>query len=210
MQAKIIGNPSSQMVRITLEPNETVFAESSSFVGMSYGVQIATRLQGGILRSYPISIISYRALEQGGSVLLASRSPGEIFPHQLSRGNRPVLVQLYSFLASEERVKIDPVLKGGGAFQAQGSLPFLRCSGVGQLFMGAFGSIHLIDLQEDENFIINCSHLVAFEEIVQIRMRDLGGLQRTSIPDDQIAELIGPGFVYLQSRHKTGLLLESR
>ncbi|TLN17031.1 TIGR00266 family protein, partial [bacterium] len=152
MQTEILYRPSYSVARITMAANETVRTESGAMVGMSAGVTIETRMQGGLLKSLARSVLggesffvnTFRAGSAGGEILLAPSLPGDVFILELA--HETFLVQSGSFLASSEGIETDTKWSGARTFFGGEGLIMLRCSGQGSLALSSFGAIHELDL----------------------------------------------------------------
>ncbi|MEM5776305.1 MAG: AIM24 family protein, partial [Anaerolineaceae bacterium] len=57
MQTEILYRPSYSIARVNLSANETIRTESGAMVGMSAGVTIETKMQGGLLKSLARSVL---------------------------------------------------------------------------------------------------------------------------------------------------------
>ncbi len=198
------------IVQIVLAPNETFKAESTCFVAMSDGIQVETRMMGGQIKTYSKSLRgedfyfnTYRAIENDGEVLLSPRFPGDVTIHTLA--NSSLLLQPAAFLAAQEGIKVEPIWRGGGAFAGRG-LQFLRCSGNGKLIFSSYGALYVKTLKAAQRFTIDTGHLVALDEKLQPRIRQLGASTNVTLGEEQVVDLHGPGTVYLQTRSQDILM----
>lgn len=213
MQTEILYRPSYSVAKITLAPNETIRTESGAMVGMSAGVTIETKMQGGLLKSLARSVLggesffvnTFHAGSGGGEILLAPSLPGDVFTLQLT--NETYLVQSGSYLASSEGVETDTKWSGARTFFGGEGLIMLRCAGSGTLALSSFGAIHELELTAGQTYTVDTGHLVAFTEKIGFRVRAIGGLKSTVFGGEGlVVDLTGPGRVLLQTRSQGAFL----
>lgn len=213
MQTEILYRPSYSVAKITLSANETIRTESGAMVGMSSGVTIETKMQGGLLKSLARSVLggesffvnTFHAGATGGEILLAPSLPGDIFTLELTGDS--YLVQSGSYLASSEGVETDTKWSGAKTFFGGEGLIMLRCSGRGSLALSSFGAIHELELAAGQTYTIDTGHLVAFTEKIGFHVRTVGGLRSTVFGGEGlVVDLTGPGRVLLQTRSQGAFL----
>ncbi len=213
MQIEILYRPSYSVARVTLENNETIRTESGAMVGMSAGVSIETKMQGGLLKSLARSVLggesffinTFHAGPTGGELLLAPSLPGDVFTLELQ--NEAFLVQSGSFLASSEGIETDTKWSGARTFFGGEGLIMLRCSGKGTLALSSFGAIHEMELAAGQTYTVDTGHLVAFTEQIGFRVRTIGGVKSTLFGGEGlVVDLTGPGRVLLQTRSQGAFL----
>jgi uncharacterized protein (TIGR00266 family) len=213
MQTEILYRPSYSVARVTLSANETVRAESGAMVGMSAGVTIETKMQGGLLKSLARSVLggesffvnTFRAGPAGGEILLAPSLPGDVFTLELTGDS--LLVQSGSYLASSEGVETDTKWSGAKTFFGGEGLIMLRCTGTGSLALSSFGAIHEMELSAGQTYTVDTGHLVAFTEKMGFHVRAIGGMKSTIFGGEGlVVDLNGPGRVLLQTRSQGAFL----
>ncbi len=213
MQVEILYRPSYSIARVQLSANESVQAEAGAMVGMSAGVQIETKMQGGILKSLARSVLggeslfinTFRAGPGGGEVMFAPTLPGDVITTEM-RGET-YLVQSGSFLASSEGIATDTKWSGAKTFFGGEGLIMLRCSGSGTLMLSSYGAIHEINLTAGQTYTIDTGHLVAFSENMGFKVRTVGGMKSTILGGEGlVVDLTGPGRVLMQTRSEGAFL----
>ncbi|GAP15025.1 TIGR00266 family protein [Longilinea arvoryzae] len=213
MQIEILYRPSYSVARVSLDSNETIRTESGAMVGMSAGVSIETKMQGGLLKSLARSVLggesffinTFHAGPTGGELLLAPSLPGDVFTLELQ--NEAFLVQSGSFLASSEGIETDTKWSGARTFFGGEGLIMLRCSGKGTLALSSFGAIHEMELAAGQTYTVDTGHLVAFTEQIGFRVRAIGGVKSTLFGGEGlVVDLTGPGRVLLQTRSQGAFL----
>ncbi len=213
MQIEILYRPSYSVAKVSLAGNETVRTESGAMVGMSAGVSIETKMQGGLLKSLARSVLggesffinTFHAGPAGGELLLAPSLPGDVFTLELQ--NEAFLVQSGSFLASSEGIETDTKWSGARTFFGGEGLIMLRCSGKGTLALSSFGAIHEMELAAGQTYTVDTGHLVAFTEQIGFHVRTVGGVKSTLFGGEGlVVDLSGPGRVLLQTRSQGAFL----
>jgi uncharacterized protein (TIGR00266 family) len=208
MKVEVLYRPSYSLAKLTLNANEGVQAETGAMVGMSAGVEMETKMRGGLLKSLARSVLGgesffvnmFRASSNGGELLLAPTMPGDVFAMKLTTGQE-YLVQSGSFLAASEGVETDTKWTGAKTFFAGEGLIMLRCAGAGDLILSSYGAIHEIDLAAGQVFTVDTTHLVAFPSNVGFRVRTIGGMKSTLLGGEGlVVDLTGPGKILLQTR----------
>lgn len=213
MQTEILYRPSFSMTRVKLGPGEEVRVEGGAMVGMSEGVAIETKMQGGFLKSLARSVLggesffvnTYKAPAQGGELNLAPALPGDMFVLELQ--NEALLVQSGAFVASASSVEISTSWGGAKGFFGSGGLILLKATGSGPLVLASYGAIHELDLAAGQKYTVDTGHIVAFSEKVGFQVRRVGGMKSTLLSGEGlVVDLTGPGRVLMQTRSTDAFL----
>jgi len=212
MQIEILHRPAYSLAVARLAPNERIRAEPGAMVSFSEGVDIETKMEGGLFKSLGRAVLGGESLFQnfwkagpaGGEVTLAPELPGDIALVELQ--GEILMVQSGSFMASEESVQIDAKLSGK-AFMAGEGLSILQASGRGKLLVSSYGAIYEKTIGPGERYVVDSSHLVAFDGTIQVRPRPVGGLKSTLLSGEGLViELTGPGRIFIQTRSPQALI----
>ncbi len=215
MQVQVRHNPAFGIARLTLDPNETVRAESGAMMAMSPSVNVAAKAEGGVLKSLKRAalggesffITSYLAPPEGGFVDVAARLPGDVTVLEID----PSMAQFVSkgsWLASSGSVELDT--KWGGfknLFGGEGGF-ILRASGQGRLVLACYGALEAWELQPGQTVTVDTGHMVAYDETVQMQIRKVtGGLVQTfKSGEGLVFDFTGPGKVLIQTRNPNEFL----
>ncbi|MDD3654349.1 MAG: AIM24 family protein [Desulfotomaculaceae bacterium] len=129
--------------------------------------------------------------------------PGKIIPLYLAQLGREFLCQKDSFLCAAKGVEIDIAFTrriGAGLFGGEGFI-LQRLSGEGKTFVHAGGAIIKKELGHKEHLRVDTGCLVAFAPTVDYDIQFIGGFKNALFGGEGIflAQLTGPGLVYLQS-----------
>ncbi len=212
MKVEILYRPSYSLGVVTLEPNEQIQAEAGAMVSMSEGIKVETKAEGGLLKSLSRAVLGgesffqnfYKAPPQGGEITFAPDLPGDVFA--LTLKNERLLVQSGSYLASERGIEINAKLSLK-AFDAMEGLSILEISGSGQLLLSSYGAIHEKVLGAGESYIVDSTHLVAFNADMKVTDKPVGGLKSTLFSGEGfVVQLSGPGRILLQTRSPRAFL----
>ena len=214
MQTEIMYRPSYSMAVVTLEAREQVRVEAGSMVSMSDGIRLETKAAGGILSSLKRSLLGgesffvneYQAPSNGGVISLAPALPGDMIVIEQG-GERDLMVQSGSYVASSMGVSVDTKWGGAKTFFASEGLFLLKCSGQGSVILSSYGAIHELHLATGERYTVDTGHLVAFDEGIGFSVRAVGGLKSTLFSGEGlVVDLTGPGRVLMQTRSTDAFL----
>jgi uncharacterized protein (TIGR00266 family) len=210
---EIQNRPASAVAVVTLEPDESVRAESGAFLSMSPNVEIHTqgplRGAGGLMRNLKRAMLSgesfftntYQARGGRGQVTFAPSLTGDLVVHPLSPDHE-LFIQGSSYVAAPDSVLIDTKWQGltRGLLSGE-SFFFLHCRGNGPVVMNAFGGLQPIDL--DGELVVDTGHLVAFTSGIHydIGKAAHGWIQTWLSGEGFVLRLRGRGRLYLQTRN---------
>lgn len=212
MNIEIMHRPSYSLAVARLAPNERIRAEAGAMVSMSAGVQIETRAEGGVLKSLGRAVLGgesffqnfFVAPAQGGEVTLAPDLPGDIAVIEMS-GNK-LMVQAGSYMASETGIELTAKLSVKALMAAEG-ISILEAGGSGTLLVCSYGAIFEKTLNAGEKYVVDTSHLVAFDGALGVQPRPIGGIKSTLFSGEGfVVELTGPGKLYIQTRSPQALI----
>lgn len=223
MKFSIEHGPSFAWLRVELAGGESIQAEAGSMVTRTPALGMTTRLNAGrgagvVRKLWALLIALARKFlggetmfvnefggPAGGEVVLAPHLSGQILHRKLVAGQR-LLVQSGSFLASTGTV--DTKLRFGGLralFGGEG-LFLLECSGDGDVFINAYGSIE--EVVVSGTFVVDTGHIVAFEGSLDFSVKGAGGGLMGLIFSGEglVCEFRGNGKLYVQSRNINALV----
>ena len=212
MDIEIIHRPSYSLAIAKLTPNERIRAEAGAMVSMSGDVQIETKAEGGILKSLGRAVLGGESFFQnffvasaaGGEVTLAPELPGDIAVIEMS-GSK-LMIQAGSYMASESTVELTAKVSVKAFMSAEG-ISMLEASGSGTLLVSSYGAIFEKTLGAGEKYIVDTSHLVAFDGAMAVQPKTVGGMKSTLFSGEGlVVELTGPGKIYIQTRSPQALI----
>jgi uncharacterized protein (TIGR00266 family) len=208
MKHEIIGD-NLQMVKISLQPGEGIYAEAGSMVNMTGSFSMESQLKGGIISGIKRAVTGesvflsrFGATTEPGFVSFAGTMPGKIFPVIISDLNE-FIARKESFLCCDEGVELDIAftdkiragLFGGGGFILQ------RMTGQGTVFLHCCGDIIEMTLQPGEVVRVQTGLVVGFDHTVSYDIALAGGITTALFGGEGlfVTTLTGPGRVVLQS-----------
>ncbi len=212
MQARIQGT-TMPVLEVELQPNESVFSESGELSWMTGSIQMATHTQMGgggglfgvlkrVAGGGSIFMTEYRAWQYPGSVSFATKVPGHIVPVELGNGPE-YMVHRHGFLCATTQVTISVGFQqslGAGIFGGDGFL-LQRVGGVGTAWIELSGELIQKNLAPGEVLRVHPGHVGAFQTTVGFQITMVPGIKNMIFGGDGIflAELVGPGAVWLQT-----------
>ncbi len=218
MQIEVEARPSYGMATVTLNKGDKITAESSSMVAMSSGLGIETHFNGaggggfgdwvqaaftGLVRRFmageTMFVNTFTGTKDGQQVMLAPSMVGDV-EHIVLDGQRKIVVQASSYLASGKGITID-LIWGGFAmlFGGEGAF-FLQCKGTGDLLINAYGGIEKLEI--DGGYIVDSGHVVAWEGDLKYSIRKAGGWKSAMLSGEGLVlEFKGKGTLWMQTRN---------
>lgn len=210
-----------QCVEIELDPQETVIAESGSFMYKEQSIQMQTvfgdgsndsggfmgKLMGAgkrLLTGESLFMTTYTQQGAGKArVAFASPYPGKIIPLDLYAMGGKVVCQKDAFLCAAKGVSVGIEWQrklGTGLFGGEGFI-MQKLEGDGLAFVHAGGHIIERTLQPSEVLHIDTGCVVAYTKDVDFDVQMIGGIRNTIFGGEGMffAVLRGPGKVWLQT-----------
>lgn len=212
MEIAITNGPAFATADVTLGPAERIKADGGAMMSMSADMSIETKAQGGMFKSMKRSMLggesfflnTFEAGGAGGKIRFGQTMPGDVRHRKLDGGL--LYVQSGSFLAGSEAIEIDTKWGGAKTFFGGEGLFLLKCSGLGDLVLSAYGAIDTFQLAAGESVRVDTGHIVAFDDTVKFDVKKIGGLKSTLLSGEGlVVELTGPGEVWTQTRSMSAL-----
>jgi uncharacterized protein (TIGR00266 family) len=207
MQIDIQYRPAHSLAKVSLEPNESVVAESGAMVGMSTNVQMQTQSGGmmsGLKRLFGGESFFRNTFTAGGGpgeVLLAHSLCGDMVVLEMTQHG--YFIQSSSYIASTPNVAIETKVGGMKTFFAGEGVFVLQatCPGPGRVLVGAFGGIQ--ELQCDGSLVIDTGHLVAWDSTLQYSVGKSGSGWIASFLSGEglVCHFQGQGRIWIQTRN---------
>ncbi|MBF6180434.1 TIGR00266 family protein [Nocardia otitidiscaviarum] len=211
MKVQLRHSPSSTIARCFLAGGEPMRVESGAMVAHSAGVTLQARAEGGILAGIKRSVLAgesffvstFTAPNEGGWVDVAPALPGDMLPLTITP-DRPFFINRGGWIANSHGVTVEA--KWGGfanLFGGEGGFG-LRAHGQGEVVLGVFGAIDVIDLAPGEPVTIDTGHVVAYDLAMRFTIRRaVSGRSFQSLTSGEgfVFDFTGPGRVLLQTRN---------
>ncbi len=204
MKYEIESRPTYSVLQVTLEPEESIVAESGAMVWMSSSIHLNTSARGGMFKSLRRSALGgesffqnvFEARDAPGVVAFSPGQPGDIVAVDLGRGD--LLMEDSAFLASEQSVSIDTDFQGLRGLFNEG-LFILRGTGSGLLFFSGYGDIQEIEV--DGSYIVDNGHAVAWEPSLSYEITRGRSIRSFLFSDQLLLRFTGRGRLWVQSRN---------
>lgn len=217
MQIEIKYQPSYSMAIVTMEQGEKIMAEAGAMVSMSPTIKLDAQMSGGGIFGAIKSAVGGESMfrstftaESGrGEVTLAPSATGDLM--QIDLSGEKMFVQPGSYLAGDADLNISVQGSIKGMLSGEG-LFLLTVEGTGPLLVSSFGAIHALELAAGEEYIVDTSHIVAFDSSVTYRIekatgksKGIGGfvkgLAKSAMSGEGfVCRYTGPGRIYIQTR----------
>lgn len=218
---KIYGEE-MQCVEIELDPQETVIAESGSFMFMDDGIEMATVFGDGsgraegffgklitagkrLLTGESLFMTTYTNVAAGQKQRATFAAPyaGKIVPLDLQQLGGKIICQKDAFLCAAKGVQVGIEFQrklGTGLFGGEGFI-MQKLEGDGMAFVHAGGYILERELQVGETLRVDTGCIVAFTQRVDYDIQFVKGIRNMVFGGEGLffAVLRGPGKVWLQS-----------
>lgn len=214
MKVEIRHSPAFAVARCSLRAGEEVNIESGAMYAQSIGMEIRSKMQGGLFGALKRSLLSgdsffvstFKSPQQDGWVDIVPTMPGDIFELAVAPGENIILTR-GAWLASDTTVDLDTKFAGAKVFLGGEGLWTVRCSGNGTVLGAAFGAVEIHSLAAGEGMTVDTGHLVAYEEGMQVNIRKAGTGILNSLKSGEglVMDFFGPGDLVTQTRNPTGM-----
>jgi uncharacterized protein (TIGR00266 family) len=211
VKAVIKGGQAFSYIDIELDPGETLITESDAMSSMDAQLDLTAHFNGGLikglLRKYlggeSLFISHFKnATKSARRITVVQPTPGQILCKELD--NEEYYLQPGAFLACEDGVKIGLSFAGFTSWIAREGLFRLRISGTGKLWFGAYGA--LLEREIDGEYIVDTSHLVAYEPGIKLHLQLAGGIFSSLFGGEGLVTRVsGKGKIIIQTRSISGL-----
>jgi uncharacterized protein (TIGR00266 family) len=212
MQFETLQKPDFTMLKATLGPAESLVVESGAMVARDSTVQMKTAMKGGMLAAAKRKMLGGESLflntftggRAGDTLYLAPAPEGDVL-HQKMDGARTLYVQNGCFMAATPGVTLDTKWGGAKGFFSGAGLFLLKCTGVGDLFLSAYGAVHEVTLS-GAPYKVDTGHILAFDSSLEWTITKVGGLKGLLFSGEGlVCEFRGHGRVWIQTRNPSSL-----
>ena len=211
MKSEIKGSQAFGYLDVELAPGETLITESDAMSSMDASLDLTARLNGGFVKGLLRKYLGGESLfinhftnntSAPKRMTIVQGTPGEILHRKM--GSEVYYLQPGAFLACSTGVTIGLKFAGFVSWIAGEGLFRLKISGSGDLFYGAYGA--LLEREIDGEYIVDSSHLVAYEPGIKLKLQLAGGIFSSFFGGEGLVTRVqGKGKIIIQSRSITGL-----
>jgi uncharacterized protein (TIGR00266 family) len=211
MKYEILYQDAFPLVKCDLQRGEKIKAESDAMVAMSDTLEVNGAMNGGIIgglarRMFTGESFFFQTIDAvrgDGSVLLGHPAPGGIIDVELD-GSYSLRVQKTGFLAATDSIQVDTTMQNlaQGLFSREGFF-VVKISGRGTVFLSSYGAIHAINLADNEEYIVDNGHLVAWPDYMNYKIEKASNGWISSFMSGEclVCRFRGPGVVLIQTRN---------
>jgi uncharacterized protein (TIGR00266 family) len=196
------------LARVDLPQGRQLRAQSDAMVAMSPTVNVAGKMEGGLLGGLgrlvsgeSLFLQTLSATRGAGSVYFAPASPGDIAAVELD--GEGLIIQRDGFLACSEEVQVNTQIQNiaKGLFSGEGFF-ILKAEGRGLVFLESYGAVHQMELQPGEQKIVDNGHLVAWSRSMDYRLEaaNVGIVAALTSGENIVCRFTGPGKLLIQTR----------
>lgn len=207
----LIHGDDLQIVEVELDPKEAVRGEIGTMMYMDNGIEMQTSTGGGVFKGLKRmftgeSFFISSFLNNSGKVQkvgFAATYPGKVVPIDLKEEGGSFLCQKDAFLCAAAGIEVEVAFTkrfGSGLFGGEGFI-LQRLTGDGMAFMHSGGTSIKRELSSGEKLIVDTGCLVGLSESIDYNIKFVGGFKNALFGGEGLflAEVTGPGTVYLQS-----------
>lgn len=211
MKYEILYQDAFPLVKCDLQRGEKIKAESDAMVAMSDTMEVNGAMNGGIIGGLARRMLTGEsfffqtidAVRGDGSVLLGHPAPGGIIDVELD-GSYSLRVQKTGFLAATDSIQVDTTMQNlaQGLFSREGFF-VVKIGGRGTVFLSSYGAIHAINLADNEEYIVDNGHLVAWPDYMNYKIEKASNGWISSFMSGEclVCRFRGPGVVLIQTRN---------
>ena len=211
MQTSIEGGSAFAYINVDLEPGETVIAESNAMSSMASDLSVDAKFNGGFFSGLAKAYLGGESLfvnhftnnsSSTQRVTLVQSTPGNTQTIELN--GQEFCLQPGAYIASTPGVSLGIKWAGLKSWFAREGLFKLTVSGQGTVWYGAYGG--LLEKEVDGDYIVDTSHLVAYEPQMKLNIQLSGGLFSSFFGGEGfVTRLEGKGKIIIQTRSLSGL-----
>jgi uncharacterized protein (TIGR00266 family) len=214
MRYHLAQKPDFAAVRVAFDqPGEQMVVESAGMIARDSGVQMETKLQGGLFAAAKRKLLggeslftnTFTASQAGQTLWLAPAAEGDVELIEMN-GQFTMFLSSGAFLAAVPSVQIDTKWGGARGFFSGAGLFLLAASGYGPLFFSAYGGIHAIDVGP-AGYVCDTGHVVAFTGGLNYQVTKMGGLKSLFFSGEGlVCRFSGQGRLWVSTRNPGSLV----
>lgn len=209
--SKIYNTHGNAQVVLNLEPGQTIYTNGSTMIWMDANINVKTKtggIFGGLKRAFAgdsMFLTYYTGVSPNGNkICLASHLPGDMTKIVIKPGSKKVIAS-NSVVCCTENIKFDTKFSARGIFSGDA---FLSSVSVpedspkpGVVWLGAFGSINIIEVKNGEKYTVDNYHFLASDSKVNYTLGKLGGFKSAILSGEGIVmNFTGPCKIMIQNR----------
>lgn len=215
MEIETRHTPSFGVARCKMFGEETIKVEAGAMMAHSHGVELAAKVEGGLLKGLKRSVLggeslfvtTFTAPPEGGWIDLAAKLPGDLRVIDVDESHGWI-VERGNWLASESGVEVETKWSGFKSLAGGEGGFMIHAGGSGKLVVASYGAIETWPLQAGQTVVVDSSHLLAMADTVTFELKKAAGglIQSAKSGEGLVFHMTGPGEVMVQTRNQAQLL----
>ena len=211
MNAEIQGQPSFAYLHVDLEPGESIIAESDAMASMAADLDMKAGFNGGFFSGLAKKFLGGESLfvntftnntAATKRLTVVQATPGDM--RRVDLKGESICLQPGAYICSSPGLKLGIKWAGLGSFIGREGLFKLQVSGSGTVWYGAYGG--LVEKEIDGEYIVDTSHLVAYEPQMKLKVQLAGGIFSSFFGGEGLVTRVeGKGKIIVQTRSMDGL-----
>lgn len=206
-----VGGVIAQTVSLTLNTGQSMWTSRGALMAYDDGIDWTLRVPGGAAKAIGrmmsgegAALTHVTCNREGAKIVLTANQPGKLVTWDLSQGD--IICTSGAFVAALGDVDISVTMarSAGAALFGGGGLFLQRLSGSGIVIVHGSGDFIERRLEKGEKLLVSTGNLAVFSGDVTYGVRSVGGCRKTLFGGEGLfmTELVGPGWVMLQSLKK--------
>ncbi len=211
MKTEIRNQPDYASLHVWLDDGESIVTESGAMMGMDPALKMETNMKGGLFGGLKrmvggesVFLNTYTSTGEAQRIDIAPSTPGDMREIDVGTGGTKVMVQSGGYCACTPEVELSASWQGAKGFFSGEGLIMLQAQGVGKLWITSYGAIDEVEV--NGSYIVDTTHIVAFEDSLTYNIRKLGGLKSFFLSaEGLVCEFHGQGKLWIQTRNAPNL-----
>lgn len=207
MNFQISHRPEFAWLTVQIPAGQTLNVEASAMATLDTNIQMKTKMKGGFRRflsGESLFINKFTAHGGSGEISIGPGPTGDIGHFEVK--GAPFYIASSSYVAHTEGVsyvtKFQGLLRG---FFSGGGLFLVRMNGDGHVWFNSYGALVEVDIEDE--YIIDNSHIVAFTEGLEYDIKKLGGYKSLFFSGEGlVCRFRGKGKVWMQTKKPSALV----
>lgn len=211
MKSEIVAKPVFSFIHVDLEPGDSIIVESDGMASMAAELDMKAKMNGNFFSALCKALLGGESFfvnrftnntNETKRLTITQSTPGDINCIDLDNDN--FCLQPGAYICSTPGVKLGLKWAGFGSFIGREGLFKLQVKGTGKVWYGAYGG--LIEKEIDGEYIVDTSHLVAYEPQIKLKVQLAGGLFSSFFGGEGLVTRVeGKGKIIIQSRSMSTL-----
>jgi len=212
METEIYGSPSFAYVDAKLDPGETIICESDAMSTMAAELDLKAKFNGGFFSGLCKKFLGGESLfvneytnntDYPLGITLTQSTPGDITAYEVGAG-QSICLQPGAYICSTPEVKLKVRWAGLVSGISREGFFKLKAQGPGTVWFGSYGG--LVEKEIDGEYIVDTSHLVAYEPQLKLKLQLAGGIFSSFFGGEGLVTRVeGTGKIWIQTRSISGL-----